>query len=510
MNPRLAKELRPLLLPWALATVAAVGHLAARPNSAYFHGEFGDFISGLAGFAFVLGVLVLAAMPMGSELHERTLGMLFSQPISRARLWKEKLFAATVMISLLAIAHGLTTLVMGKLTFFHGLLWVAFVVAAICSVGYHTLATRSVLVGIASAAGMPYAITLSAYLIVRYLLGVQLELSDQAALTLILIASGAYSICSLWLSRSQCINLELKNAVDSRAAEVPAALVPMALSNLFRCRPTGVTRNLIRKEVCLHKPIFLVSAIFAAAWLLTLLSLLLRPAWQGTCVATFHGLTGAQAVLMVILGGCVAFGDDKALGTSTWHLTLPVSARKQWFIKLVAALGTTLTLAVILPSLLAALTLFKAKVGFLAARSDNLTIIALLGLAVFTISFWSASMTTNTVRAALTTVLALFVFGFTIVASIWAFGPFDPMSGRVGSPDRFPDVVLLVAIGGILILALYQSFRQFCRFNSASKTLLWNMAMLAAVIFTVVSWRVHLHSLEGTIELPQFKQSNPK
>ena len=114
MNPRLTKELRPLLLPWMVATVAAVGHLVARPDSPYFHGEFGAAVAGLAGFAFVAGVLVLAAGPMGSELHERTLGMLLSQPMERTRLWKEKVFAASAMILLLAMAHGLATIVMGR------------------------------------------------------------------------------------------------------------------------------------------------------------------------------------------------------------------------------------------------------------------------------------------------------------------------------------------------------------------------------------------------------------
>ena len=98
------------------------------------------------------------------------------------------------------------------------------------------------------------------------------------------------------------------------AAEVPALLVPSALSNLFRPRPAKVILNLIRKEVCLHKPLFLVSAVFTVAWLLTVLLMVLRPAWHDGCVATLHGLTGTQVVLMVILGGCIALGDDSSMG----------------------------------------------------------------------------------------------------------------------------------------------------------------------------------------------------
>src|SRR2546425_12814719 len=96
MNPRLAKELRPLLWPWGIAALAGAGHLVALANPVFAKGEFGSFLTGLAGVAFVTGVLVLAALPMGVELHDRTLALLLSQPTERTRLWKEKLMAATL------------------------------------------------------------------------------------------------------------------------------------------------------------------------------------------------------------------------------------------------------------------------------------------------------------------------------------------------------------------------------------------------------------------------------
>lgn len=510
MSPRFTKELRPLLLPWVLASVAAVGHFAARPSFAYFHGAFGDFIAGLAGVAFVLGVLVLAAMPIGAELHERTLAMLFSQPMGRLQLWKEKLFAASVMISLLLVIHGLAALVTGRLDSFSALLYFAFAVTAICSVGYHTLATRSVLVGIACAVGMPYAITLSTYLIVRYLLGVELELSDRAALTLILIACGAYSALSLWLSRRQFVNLELKAGIASRAAEVPTALIPKALSNLFRPQPTGVVLNLIRKEVCLHKPIFLVSAIFTVAWLLTLVLMLLRPAWHDNCVATLYGLTGAQVVLMVILGGCTALGDDKALGTSIWHLTLPVSARRQWFIKLLTAFGTTLAVAVVLPIFLAILTLFKAQVGLLAARSDTQTTLTLLCLGAFILSFWSASMTTNTVRAALMCVFTLFGIAAMVALGVslsetlfsqspiqrdlvaWLFAQFQISPDQLAQHPGVSAYPILLLSLVFVFAALLQSLALFRRGQTPGFVRIKYATVLAAIAFFGTFWLADL------------------
>src|SRR6266487_829903 len=62
MNPRLAKELRPLLLAWCVAALAAAGYLVAPTQPLFAKGEFGSFLIGLAGIAFVAGCLLLAAL----------------------------------------------------------------------------------------------------------------------------------------------------------------------------------------------------------------------------------------------------------------------------------------------------------------------------------------------------------------------------------------------------------------------------------------------------------------
>jgi ABC-type transport system involved in multi-copper enzyme maturation permease subunit len=113
MNPRLAKELRPLVLPWSVAALGATGHLAGLANSSFANGAFGSFLIGLAGVAFVVGVLVLAAMPIAIELEARTLALLFTQPMDRLRLWKDKLLAAALAIVALGIVHGFASGVTG-------------------------------------------------------------------------------------------------------------------------------------------------------------------------------------------------------------------------------------------------------------------------------------------------------------------------------------------------------------------------------------------------------------
>ena len=491
MSPRVAKELRPLLLPWGLAALAAAGHAGAWANPLFAHGELGSFLTGLAGVAFVTGVLVLAAMPIAVELHERTLTLLFSQPTDRLRLWKEKLLAATLAIFALGIVHGAVSMATGQLTLSLAIIYAAFAITAICSVGYHTLATGSILVGIACAVGMPWAVAAIAHLFVYYVLGLPIELSERATLILVVSACAVYSAFFLWLSRRQFVALELRGPAVLRAAEIPEALVPRKLTELFRCRPTGVVANLIRKDVCLQKPIFLVSAVFVVCWLLTLVLMVLHPAWHSNLVAVFHGLTGTQIVLMVILAPCVALGDDKSLGTAAWHLTLPISARRQWFIKLLVTAATLFVVAVVLPVLLATFTLFKAKVGLLALRLNDAPGFLIIGGIVFLVSFWSASMMTNTVRAAIVTMLTLFIFGVVIalagyLAERWMGG--GPLTRLDASSDLSILSVTLLGIAGIAIIGLAQSLRQFRRLETRWPIWLSNLGILAMLIFALTFW----------------------
>ena len=501
MNPRIAKEFHPLLLPWIAAALAAAGHLVAFADPVFAKGEFGSFLVGFAGVAFVAGVLVLSALPVGFELHDRTLLLLFSQPADRTRLWNEKLRAATLSVLALTIVHGVVSAATDHLSRPEAFLYAVFAVTAICSVGYHTLAARSVLVGIASAIATPFAIVLPVHLFVYYVLGVHVQLSEEETIALIIIGCTAYSAFSLWFGRRQFTTFELKDAGIPRGAQIPESLVPRKLTEIVRAQPSGAIANLIRKEVCLQKPVFLVSAIFAAGWLLTLAVMILYPAWQSHCVAVLHGLTGTQIVLMVILTGCVSLGDDKALGTAAWHLTLPASARRQWFVKLLVAAATAVAMAVVLPTLLATLTLFKARVGLLALRPHEGIRFVIPGTIVFVMSFWSASLVTNTVRAALTMILTsvgLATVGFfgiwsaeklgglqtglltSLIRNQWLPGPLDGVIPII--PMAFCSILIA------MLIALIQSFRQFRRAQSESTTFFRYATMLALVVFAIAFW----------------------
>ena len=92
MNPQLTKELRPLLLPWLVAAVAAV-----------LQSLSSDYLFGITGFVFCGTAVLLVAMTVGAEFQQRTLWLVMTQPCDRASAWKTKLFAAAIALGSLAL-----------------------------------------------------------------------------------------------------------------------------------------------------------------------------------------------------------------------------------------------------------------------------------------------------------------------------------------------------------------------------------------------------------------------
>jgi hypothetical protein len=373
---------------------------------------------GLSGIAFVVGVLVLTALPMGLELQERTLTLLVSQPMDRSRLWRVKLWAATLAAIALAIVHLVTSSFSSGISTDEIVVWAAFMVTAICSVGFYALATRSVFVGIAAAAAIPWGIILTIYLIVTYAFRIENKLTNRQEGMIAIGFFAVYSLVLLLLSRRQFRRLELRDRVQ-RGAQIPAFLVPGKVAALNRSRPTGAIANLIRKEISLQKPIFLVSAIFVVAWLIVVALMFVQPARQKAWGEVLDVFTGIQVILIAFLTGCVALGDDKSLGTIAWHLTLPVSYRLQWAIKLVVAFGTLIAMAVVLPGLLALGTSPMEQVGLLATKKEPALVFGIVSILLFVTTFWSASVSRNAIRGALTAIITLIGLGVCASLAAW-------------------------------------------------------------------------------------------
>jgi hypothetical protein len=103
-------------------------------------------------------------------------------------------------------------------------------------------------------------------------------------------------------------------------------------------------------------------------------------------------------IVAAILAGSLSLGEERTWGTHSWHMTMPFSVRKQWFIKLlVAILGSLVSTAVVT---IVGQFLFGQYVY--QTFGPNVLSSLLLGLSLLCVAaFWCASVVKGTVRAAL-------------------------------------------------------------------------------------------------------------
>ena len=173
-------------------------------------------------------------------------------------------------------------------------------------------------------------------------------------------------------------------------------VMPGALAGWLRCRPTGAVLNLIRKELRLLRPVWLISLLAAVGWAcLTLFGLLYERGFSRN-FETAVVIVGVVSTLMIaILAGSLSLGEERTSGTHSWHLTLPVSARRQWFIKLCMALFAGFVGAGLLPLLIAGRLLGSSHMF----ADVHFGMDWLLGVVLLTFAaFWCACAVNGTVR----------------------------------------------------------------------------------------------------------------
>src|SRR5438093_7724338 len=302
MRPRLAKELHPLLLPWLIAAVAA----GAMPLLALLvgpaeGGTFTLFLLELITFAFFGALAVIAGLSFGAEFQQHTLGLLVSQPIERSRLWKEK------MLALLAAATGIGLILwlswgVGGLLLAEWGVWpddrewvgkqlqryfpdqalvlaATWLVATVCSGGFWSLLARSTIGGMVLNAASQGLLALGAVFALHQIYGTEFQFEDSIVTGVIIAAGLVYSATFLWLGWRKFALLELGDVSFGEGAPLSEALAGEKWwLGWLRCRPTGSLRNLMRKELRLLKPVFLIAAMFSGCWLVTLALLFLQPA----------------------------------------------------------------------------------------------------------------------------------------------------------------------------------------------------------------------------------------
>ena len=485
-------------------------------------GEFVSMLIALAKVTFLGGLILLASLSFGTELQQRTLPLLLSQPIDRSRLWGEKLFvlvaaigsavlAAALFLALLSIVRPFTGEAQLALPLFEtkeALLFGVFLLATVCSCGFWTLVAGS------SIGGFVFTIAgqfLAAAVIIAPLAWIHARdesFDDSQTFPALTVTLLVYSVILLWLSWRKFLRLEVRSHRGGYAAAgYGAAWQKLPWSNLLVCRPREKLRNLIRKELHLEKPVFLLATVFVGCWLAACLVQWLRP--KQNIIYVFDVMSSLYAPLTALLAGCVPLGEEKGLELTAAQLALPFSQRVQWLVKLAVGAGTAAALCLVLPFSLFLATgmLFDISTsGLMNPKDHGLEALAAVSGLAFLAAFWAISMTPNTVRGALVAVCGLIGLGACAALGAW-FGQLsngwqtgalvtimchlqlapDVLQARAGS---VAPVILCFMTGGIVLLSLCQSLIQFRKSVENRPRLFVYSLALGTLVIGLVFWSI--------------------
>ncbi len=489
MNPRFRKEIRPLLLPGAVGTLAA-----ALLGQNWLQGGG----AAVAVFALFGSIGLLASLPFGVEFQHRTFPALLSQPIDRAKLWREKLSKLSLLLGTIAIA-GLTSHFSSNGRWNGELLVPTAIALASCgSACYWTLTARSIVGGMALNAATQFLGALGVNLFVECIAE---NFSSSAFVAGFIGFEILYASIFLWLGWRKFERLEIREETPGESTALAGWLTGERWwADWLRCGPSGALRNLFLKEIRLQQPVLMLTVIYFLLWLATLALQWWRPTqgFEQLSVA----LTTLYATVCPLLAGAVSMAEERTLGLAAWQLSLPISTFLQWLIKLLLGAAATLCLGFVLPSLLvcgtAAATPASANF-FDPAREPELAKAVLWWLGgsagLYLLSFWSVSIGGNVVRAvptALLTLACLIGSGWLGVFCAEQLGGLELPLMQVltgyyfkGSAQVFgifarslaePGLVLLIGI--MLLIVLRQSLIQFRRPHSPATDVLASAGVL--------------------------------
>jgi hypothetical protein len=501
-----------------LATVTSSGFWISRTSSVP-KGIAGGIVSQLIVFCAVLFALrqvcihfpVQAAIVLGEHKPQIFAGVVlyavsflwFGRSFWKGRLMGFALaFAGIVLI--LCVASGLAKLARDTGSISGEGFLTLFVVATVCSASFWTLTARSTIGGLA------FCVASQLLLAMLLIFGVErissFELGRQvdafAAAAAVSLGGLVYSATFLFLGWRKFARLEVRDALCAEGVEVstPAGQVKWRPGWLV-CRPKGNVFNLVRNEIQLQKPVFLVAAMFLVCWVG---ALALCRAWPERGYRDLLEILLCFYVpLALILAGCVSLGEEKTLGVTGCQLALPVPVRRLWLVKLAIANLTGLAFGLVLPILAVLLAVAADPTGRqrMGQFGTGWLLSLPLGWLTILVSFWASTLVANTLRAVLLTIVAIAFGGGCAALGTWGTTAFcgvqtelltSVMTHLQLSPISIVNFAPAVTWAGGFIAAtwligflLAQSLAHFRR--SLERT---NLLVQALVLgFTILSFR---------------------
>src|SRR5215475_4308470 len=326
-NIRVIKEARALFWPWCAVMLVGLLHLSG-VRSRFYEVD-------LTVVGFLIKVPLLSALSFGNEFQYRIASLLLAQPTSRLQIWREKL--AVMLIAVLSVTlvyyaawrQFLQSSLLG---------WVsdaAFLVMVVGSATLWILIARSTLGGLILNVGVQGSILIvTAALMGVFSLNPLVPAPAFSALLTVLVAALCYAGVMLWLGWRKLSGFQTTGeAADHDLLAARPWFIPDSFAELFRWQPEGATLNLIRKELRLLRPVWLLTI----GWVAFLVALSPFRSVAKHVSIDFEIIADVAVtmylILVAILAGSISMGEERQLGTHSVNLMLPVSVRRQWLIK---------------------------------------------------------------------------------------------------------------------------------------------------------------------------------
>lgn len=408
---RPAKELRQQL-PGALLALLLPGMFGWNVG--------GDSVPWAVG-SYGLGCLLIGASTFGSEFDQRTLGNLLTQPLSRSRIYLEKMGVAATLILLASLDLLLTLVVTDGFRFdFQDFLEVSVVaLLALCSGPLFSLLSRSTLAGVVFTVALPGGLFAASMLVMdlayRWLHPGE-EVPMLSVSWVLGLGAPVYLLTTLIWGWRTFATLQLRDGgAGGRSA---TALHPLSrpvdrlLAAVLPAR--SALAQLVRKELRLHVVPWLVAGLTVGLWALGLGIRWSAPESEAarilnevSTLSVFAGLLGS---LGFIIAGTAAVAEERELGTLETQLSQPIPLTRQWVVKAGVAATLAITLGALLPAGLIWLSFDAAKLQATFGELPGIAAVAYgtVFVLLLALSLYASSVARNTMMA---TATAVFIGG---------------------------------------------------------------------------------------------------
>jgi hypothetical protein len=495
---RIKKEARALIWPWCAVMIAGALPIFFPHSSPAAKLNF---------LSFFFGIPVLATLSFGNEFYYRTFTLWLTQPVSRMQLWADKMtvMCAAVLSAATVSGVGMFFFALPKMQLtYNKAAAVAFVIITMASATFWTLTARSAAGGLLIIGFIFWTL----YMFIGNIETGKLEALPLASATATPIFAFAicFTLLMLWLGLRKFARLQVTGGTSGEDLMVAGpSVMPEALAEWFRPRPSGALLNLIRKELRLLRPVWVIE-LMVVVYLTCLAILRLLPSPPVFLPETVLqwavlGPTAMTCMGLVGLAGILSLGEERRSGTQAWHMTLPISARTQWLIKLLVALFAGIVCSLLLPLLVMVVVGSVYGSPFLFVYLPILPDL-LIFYPILTFScFWCACAANGTVNAATWTMPSIAAIPFACAGGIWLGQDLARSTGTLkdfvissfhlsplalaGVTDYARSKVLWLFVP-TLLFALVQSYRLFRTPPQNSK--LWTLRCLLPVIAITMLW----------------------